>query len=1054
MTALVFLASLGAIVFVVLAMEADGENVIKLNRPAGIVTWLTSGNWPAKIGGALIIVGAGALLRYALINIEIAPSLKLAAGVAIAVALGIASMLVPEGAARRPVSLALGGAAFGVAYLTSYSAFGLFKYLSDPMGIGLLGLTAVAAGVFAVTRSALSLAVLSMVGAFLAPAFALTDPGPAVVYGYYVAASALTLIMVAMRGWRPLIHLSFLFTLAGGVFLAWTASYYTESNAAVMLPMLLVLVAIHVAMPIAERRGSKARWIERLDLVYMVSLPAVAALLAVVIAPTRLELSSTLICLGVIWAAAALWLQLAGPSREGAMAHVVIATLFAVLGLAARFRDLPWEIVTLAVSVGALALAAWQRTPKSSVHDVLAGLVLLFGAGHILSAAFTPVDGPAFVNGVFAERIIGATLLIIAGAICRRIRQSLDTLLLAVGVVWASLAIGIELVRWDLATLALVIHWMLLLLAVCLWIPGRKLRIADRSVALIAAAISATAVWSTAGTTSEIAAWASLIASTLALIGLAVRPLMIEGDSRDQRLVAALLAPATAAIWAIKAGALVGIERPQFGLSIAAIVAIATLISGRQARNDRAGWLEWARDIFGVAFGAGLAAATLLHIARNPWAILFEWLCVAGLVLVAWLPDSRQRSRDAPAAMCIVGVALTIQASLMRLLGPPGDLDISAILNLRWPAVISLLWALVGSGLTIWARRTASRTLWLAGATLLVVAAVKLFLVDFGSLGQLANILAVIAAGGVFLVVGWLAPMPPGTPNTATQPPGQSATASVGHPVRSESDGGTRKTAWTIAAVVVAASTLVQFHGAARDVWRELFPRQTHIQRDAPSTERLPAVDVPMPSDEPAATTPESSTEISDAAATNEGASEVTLDTLTPSQAVAGDVVAAEVANAEGDTRRDERTAAAQPAPTPWSPPPSVDENGVRTYTQYSYPQARRPPDADPGAAIPPTPASGAEGIDQLLRQGRLRRATARDVQAWLVATGNTERSSRYLNMDSASGGYYVYRTYVVVREMTFPPRLGGANAVTFIVPRNVPRPFGDPGHSTVLEIP
>jgi hypothetical protein len=75
-------------------------------------------------------------------------------------------------------------------------------------------------------------------------------------------------------------------------------------------------------------------------------------------------------------------------------------------------------------------------------------------------------------------------------------------------------------------------------------------------------------------------------------------------------------------------------------------------------------------------------------------------------------------------------------------------------------------------------------------------------------------------------------------------------------------------------------------------------------------------------------------------------------------------------------------------------------------------------------------------------------------VQAWLAATGNTERSSRYLNMDNASGGYYVYRTYVVVREMTYPPKLGGANAVTFIVPRNVPRPFGAPGHSTVLEIP
>ena len=127
---------------------------------------------------------------------------------------------------RRAISLALGGAAFGVAYLTAYSAFALFGYLPTMQGLGLLVLTAVGAGVFAVSRSALSLAVLSMVGAFMAPAFAVEDPGPGVVYGYYVAISALTLAMVAVRGWRPLIHLSFLFTLAGSAFFAWTAGYF------------------------------------------------------------------------------------------------------------------------------------------------------------------------------------------------------------------------------------------------------------------------------------------------------------------------------------------------------------------------------------------------------------------------------------------------------------------------------------------------------------------------------------------------------------------------------------------------------------------------------------------------------------------------------------------------------------------------------------------------------------------------------------------------------------------------------------------------------------
>src|SRR5262245_38782892 len=141
MTTLAFLAALAAIFTVVLAMEVTDGDSLRLHRPAGLIAWLTGGNWPAKIGGALIIVGVGALLRYAAINIDLPPQVKLGAGIVIALALGLASTFVPEGAAKRPVSLALGGAAFGVAYLTAYSAFGLFHYVSNPTGLALLGIT-------------------------------------------------------------------------------------------------------------------------------------------------------------------------------------------------------------------------------------------------------------------------------------------------------------------------------------------------------------------------------------------------------------------------------------------------------------------------------------------------------------------------------------------------------------------------------------------------------------------------------------------------------------------------------------------------------------------------------------------------------------------------------------------------------------------------------------------------------------------------------------------------------------------------------------------------
>ena len=50
----------------------------------------------------------------------------------------------------------MGGAAFGVAYLTAYSAFALFGYVPSATGLALLALVSAGAGVYAVTRGAMA----------------------------------------------------------------------------------------------------------------------------------------------------------------------------------------------------------------------------------------------------------------------------------------------------------------------------------------------------------------------------------------------------------------------------------------------------------------------------------------------------------------------------------------------------------------------------------------------------------------------------------------------------------------------------------------------------------------------------------------------------------------------------------------------------------------------------------------------------------------------------------------------------------------------------------
>ena len=96
-----------------------------------------------------------------------------------------------------------------------------------------------------------------------------------------------------------------------------------------------------------------------------------------------------------------------------------------------------------------------------------------------------------------------------------------------------------------------------------------------------------------------------------------------------------------------------------------------------------------------------------------------------------------------------------------------------------WPAFVSLLWAAIGAALTWVSTRNRSRTLWSLGAVLLVAAAAKLILLDFGSLGQIGNIIAMMAAGGVFLLVAWLAPFPPRPEHEPTRQPAAHATPSA-----------------------------------------------------------------------------------------------------------------------------------------------------------------------------------------------------------------------------------------------------------------------------------
>jgi uncharacterized membrane protein len=77
-------------------------------------------------------------------------------------------------------------------------------------------------------------------------------------------------------------------------------------------------------------------------------------------------------------------------------------------------------------------------------------------------------------------------------------------------------------------------------------------------------------------------------------------------------------------------------------------------------------------------------------------------------------------------------------------------------------SVLSLLWTSCALVLMTWASRRGTRTPWTVGAVLLGVVVLKLVVNDLGNSGTVARIVSFLGVGAMLLLIGYIAPLPPG----------------------------------------------------------------------------------------------------------------------------------------------------------------------------------------------------------------------------------------------------------------------------------------------------
>ena len=213
-----------------------------------VKAWALTGNVPVKAGVVISLLGMGLLLREAnergIITLTIEMRL-------IAVALcGLALLVLGWRLQRqRPIyGLSLQGGGIAVLYLTVYAASVVYEVLPSALGASAVIAVTVAAGVLAVVQDARALAVLGIIGGFLAPPLAYSQPDDHIlVFGFFAVLTAAIVTLAWFKTWSELNLLGLYFTF--GLSSLWLVGFPQDDWAAAQ-PLVALLAAMYMALPL------------------------------------------------------------------------------------------------------------------------------------------------------------------------------------------------------------------------------------------------------------------------------------------------------------------------------------------------------------------------------------------------------------------------------------------------------------------------------------------------------------------------------------------------------------------------------------------------------------------------------------------------------------------------------------------------------------------------------------------------------------------------------------------------------------------------------------
>ncbi len=769
--------------------ESRTEETPAAKEPGWLSKLLFGGNILAKIGVVLLIFGVGSALKLAAEFGVLPAEARLGIAALFGLALGIVGWR--KRAGHEMFGFALQGGGVAVLYLVVYFALTRYELIGTTAAFALFVLLGVGGMLLAAIQDGRSLAVLGLVGAFLAPVLASSDAGNHVVlFSYFTLLNLFIFGLSWFRSWRSLNVAGFLLTFAIGA--NWGLKFYQPEHFATTEPFLVVLFLIYSLIPLvfALRAAPGTAAVDRVDAMLIFGTPVVCGFLQVPLVEAFEY--------GLAWSAGiagayylALAFIVAGRKREelSVLAESLRWVGAALLTLAVPFAFGARATVALWALEG--AAAAWMGARRERMRIALAGLLLqLVAGGYFL----LHIDELRHVTALANDIFVGGMLIAIAGLIGGYSASRLDAkaapqFLTALVLIWSALWLyGTGLHEIDTfverpwrfaASLAFIALPLVLAEFAGHRLGWRMLRLAALLLPAVLA-VGAVAVLDLKRHPFADGAWISWL---LAYAGHFIVLKRHDDDGVNVWLKArhALGFCVLAALAGWEASWQMKELLPDIRLARMlgwGVVPAVLLAAAQYAARSHAWPLATQRSAY-LSLGASpivfaLAAWTLV--------LNFDYSGVAGgwkfvpllnpldlgqvFVLATLFIWVQVQSRMKGLLFAVLGgltfvwVSAGAARAVHHWVGVPFIWDRlvdSVALQASW----SILWALLALGLMIHATRQGLRMLWFAGFGLLGVVGLKLMLVDTAHVNTLGRTVSLLGVAILVIAASYFAPTPP-----------------------------------------------------------------------------------------------------------------------------------------------------------------------------------------------------------------------------------------------------------------------------------------------------